>query len=256
MSKYKRLPDGTTVLKNSKPPKDKTPIFVMVLKETLDSSAWKAMSMGARVLYIALKRRYNHTVHNNGRVYLAQRKAAEEIGSHTNQVGRWFRELQHYGFIVLEKPGCLGVHGKGHAPRWRLTEVGYMNDLPTREFMQWQPGNAFINKQRRSLIRKKTEPRPRKLGHPVLENADKDVSVKIRTRKGTSVLENADKGNGQSVLENTDKSISPSASLVSAPSGACGEARNALDELASARRRHDELAQLVEAALKPNGGMH
>jgi hypothetical protein len=98
MGKWKRLPDGRTVLKNSKPPK--TPIFVMVLKETLDSPTWKAMSMGARVLYIALKRRYNHTVHNNGRVYLAQRTAAEEIGSDRHQIIRWFRELQHYGFIA------------------------------------------------------------------------------------------------------------------------------------------------------------
>ena len=97
--------------------------FVPLLKETLDAPAWKAMSHGARSLYVALKLRYNRDFHNNGKIYLAQRKAAEEIGSHTNQVSRWFRELQHYGFAVMMEGGRLGVDGKGQAPRWRLTEL-------------------------------------------------------------------------------------------------------------------------------------
>jgi hypothetical protein len=104
--------------------KGRLPPFVPLLKETLDSPAWKAMSHGARSLYIALKRRYNGNNHHNGRIYLSQREAANEIGSHTNQIARWFCELQQYGFIVMVKPGCLGVDGKGRAPHWRLTRIG------------------------------------------------------------------------------------------------------------------------------------
>ena len=37
----------------------------------------------------------------------------EEVGSGTSQIGRWFRELQPYGFIVMVSPSCLGVDGKG-----------------------------------------------------------------------------------------------------------------------------------------------
>src|SRR5262245_16068915 len=138
------------------------------------------MSHGARSLYIALKRRYNQTIHNNGRIYLAQRKAAEEIGSDHHQVIRWFRELQHYGFIVLERPGCLRGDGKGSVPKWRVTKVGYMTDPPTRDFMQWQPGNVFVNNPRNALIRKKpirrkTESRWRKHQQPCGESPTKGV---------------------------------------------------------------------------------
>jgi hypothetical protein len=113
------------------------------------------MSHGARILYIALKRRYNGQFHNNGRLYLSHRKAAEEINSDTNQITRWFRELQYYGFIVATAPGYLGVNGKGKAPLWRLTELGYIREPPTRDFIRWngvwfskhQPGGDRPKKQ-------------------------------------------------------------------------------------------------------------
>jgi hypothetical protein len=34
------------------------------------------------------------------------------------------------------------VEGKGKAPHWRLTELGYMKDLPTRDFERWN-GKKF-----------------------------------------------------------------------------------------------------------------
>jgi hypothetical protein len=47
--------------------------------------------------------------------------------------------LQHYGFIVLEKYGSLGVDGKGKAPLWRLTELGSVatDERPTKDFLRW-----------------------------------------------------------------------------------------------------------------------
>jgi hypothetical protein len=54
------------------------------------------------------------------------RDAAETIGSGTEEIVRWYRELEHYGFIVQVSGGCLGVDGEGFAPHWRLTELGYM----------------------------------------------------------------------------------------------------------------------------------
>jgi hypothetical protein len=125
--------------------KHKHPPFVMVTNQVLDAAAWRAMSTGARVLYVSLKRRYSPNYKNNGRIYLSQRRAAAEIGSSTNQITRWFRELQHYGFIVQTKPGYLGLEGKGRAAHWRLTEVAYMrgtsskgmDDMPTMDFLKW-----------------------------------------------------------------------------------------------------------------------
>jgi DNA-binding transcriptional regulator YhcF (GntR family) len=99
--------------------------FVPLLKETLESAAWRSMSPAARVLYIALKGRYGIILRNNGRIFLSVRESAEETGLNKDPIARAFRELTHYGFIVQTKGAALGVDGKGKAPHWRLTELGY-----------------------------------------------------------------------------------------------------------------------------------
>jgi hypothetical protein len=97
--------------------------FIPITKEIWESKAWRRMSTGARLLYIALRGRYIIKAPNNGHVYLSTRKAAQELGSDQKQVRRWYRELQHYGFIVQTRAGSVGLDGKGEAPHWRLTEL-------------------------------------------------------------------------------------------------------------------------------------
>jgi hypothetical protein len=70
------------------------PGWVPLLGETLGSPAWRAMSHGARSLYIALKRRHSRNFNNNGKIYLATRNAAKEVGSGLEEIGNWFRELE------------------------------------------------------------------------------------------------------------------------------------------------------------------
>lgn len=135
--------------KHERDRKEKLPPFVMALKSTMSTPAWRAMSHGARSLYYALKWRYNHKSCNSGRLFLSQRDAAKQIGSHHNEIARWFRELQHYGFIVQMSPGSLGVEGRGKAPHWRLTEAGYMRDMPTKEFERWD-GQKFKDEKTES----------------------------------------------------------------------------------------------------------
>ena len=122
-------------------PKNKQP-FTALLNETSDTTAWRALSHGARVLYASLKREYNPNiaVRWNGRIYLSLRNAEERMGSKRDQIIRWYRELQHYGFIVMTTPGCLGVEGKGKATKWRLTELKTEADgaAPTNDFMHWK----------------------------------------------------------------------------------------------------------------------
>jgi hypothetical protein len=145
--------------------------FVPLLKDTLDAPSWRAMSHGARSLYVALKRRYNQNNQNNGRLFLSLRDAEKELRSHHNQIVRWYRELQHYGFIVLQTAGVLGVKGRGQAPRWRLTELGYMRDPPTRDFNHWD-GKRFKKSQPHAPTTKTESrafsrtPRARKRAHP------------------------------------------------------------------------------------------
>ena len=150
------------------------------------------MSHGAQALYIALKRRYNMQAHNNGRLYLSHRMAAEEIRSSSNQITRWFRELQYYGFIVMMSRGYLGIYGKGQAPRWRLTEVGYMKEPPTRDFIRWN-GVQFSEKKKQD---------------PAAEIRS-GVQRKSAPLHGTSAAEIRSKGNSQSAAEIRSKSSIP-----------------------------------------------
>jgi len=144
-----------------KPRKDKGRIegpFVPMLIDTMGSPAWKAMSAYARVVYMALRSRYGHKIRNNGRIYLSTRDGAEETGFHKDTIVRSLRELSHYGFIVMTEPGCLGVNGRGKAPHWRLTELGYMHDPPTRDFLKWDGELFHEQKSPRYYTRKKQNP--------------------------------------------------------------------------------------------------
>jgi hypothetical protein len=132
--------------------------FVPMLVETMRSAAWRAMSPYARVVYIALKSHYSFKNRNNGRIYLFDRDGAEETGFNKDTIARSLRELKHYGFIVLTEPGCLGVNGKGKAPHWRLTELGYMRDPPTRDFMGWDGVIFREEKSSKYYLRKKQNP--------------------------------------------------------------------------------------------------
>ena len=121
---------------------ERTELFVMATLETLDAPAWRAMSLGARSLYLAIKRRYRRDTNNNGNIFLSQRQAEIEIGSKRDYVARWFRELRFYGFTEMTRSGALGLNGKGVAPHWRLTELPTKNDPPTRDFLKWN-GTPF-----------------------------------------------------------------------------------------------------------------
>ena len=81
---------------------------------------------------------------------MSTRDAEEELGRYSTRrnVMRWFRELQHYGFIVMVSPAHRGVNGHGKAPHWRLTEEWYLDKAPTRDFLSWD-GIPFTEKRKR-----------------------------------------------------------------------------------------------------------
>lgn len=134
--------------------------FTPLLKNTMSSDAWRATSHGARSLYTTLKSRYNGTLGNA--VYLSTRKAVEELGSHSHRdnVRRWFRELEYYGFIRMVSPGHLGVEGRGKAPHWRLTEEHFAGEPPTRDFLNWKGEVFHEQKSPKSYASKKQNPGP------------------------------------------------------------------------------------------------
>jgi hypothetical protein len=141
--------------------------FVPLDVEVMSSPAWRATSLGARWLYVHLKRRWSFKQRNNGRLFLSQRDAMKEIGAlHRDSISRWFRELQHYGFIVMTSPGSLGVDGKGKAPHWQLTELeayGGRNGntwmLPTKDYLKWD-GTKFRDNRGAVLRARNTKQNP------------------------------------------------------------------------------------------------
>lgn len=130
--------------------------FVPMLIPTMQSPAWKAMSPYARVVYIALRSRYGRKIKNNGRIWLSARDGAEETGFDRNRIARSLRELEHYGFIVPTRAPCLAGAGKGTATHWRLTELGYMQDQPTRDFMKWS-GEVFHEQKSPAYYRRRND---------------------------------------------------------------------------------------------------
>src|SRR5262245_57638400 len=119
----------------NKSKKGRLPAFVPLYRETMKTPAWIVMSNGAKVLYVYLKWNYNTKLQNH--VFISTRDAEKKLGSSRRYVRRWFRELEHYGFIVMINPGGLGVEGRGKAPHWRLTEEWHAGKAPTREFLYW-----------------------------------------------------------------------------------------------------------------------
>lgn len=206
--------------------KNRLPPFVALLVDTLDSPAWRAMSHGAKILYVALKRRYNYKNHNNGRIWLSQRDAARKLRSHHNEIARWYRELRYYGFIVMVTPGTLGVEGKGKAPRWRLTELGYMGAPPTRDFERWR-GLFFKDT--------KTKTRAGKPARGVRENRHTTVQENSATET-KSVPEMAHISNDEGARENQHRIILPYTSAHQRPLVTAGADKTSLLFVAQGRR--------------------
>jgi hypothetical protein len=135
---------------------ERLPQFFPLLKGTLDSPAWRALSHGARSLYVSLKRRQPK---GRNKVWLSYNDAIHELACSRRKVKEWFCELEHYGFIVLEQLGSLGIQGKGKSPIWRLTELGVTSrcaaqgvlEPPTRDFLSWD-GTKFDAKKFRNPV--------------------------------------------------------------------------------------------------------
>ena len=165
--------------------------FVPMLTETMKSAAWRATSPHARIVYIALKSRYSFDARNNGRIYLSARAGAEETGLDRTRIARSLRELQHYGFIVMTEAGCLGLNGRGKAPHWRLTELGYMHEPATKHFLKWD-GELF-HEQKSPAYYTRRDGRLAKLGATQKQNPVRtsltdcqsvtDITVSERSRQ-------------------------------------------------------------------------
>ena len=148
--------------------------FIPAFVETRRTPAWKAMSMGARELYMTLK--VHHFVgfkNNNGRIFLSERKAMEEMGvSNREWIRRWYRELQHYGFIVMTNPRKPRCRGQGQssavAPDRTRNPIGRLKGTNSR--LQ-EMGRHAVQRQP-NLARSRTEAEKQNPGRETTSRVD------------------------------------------------------------------------------------
>jgi hypothetical protein len=130
--------------------------FVPLLTATMATPAWRAMSFGARLVYVGLRAKMYHDARNNGTFYLSCRAAAKALGTKsTRSVVRWLAELEHYGFVRKTGEGFLGLNGRGIAARYCLTEYAHGTNSPTRDFEQWN-GELFAYTPRRPVAKNRS----------------------------------------------------------------------------------------------------
>jgi hypothetical protein len=107
--------------------------------------------------------------------FLSYRDALADLGRKSHKkIAQWFLELQHYGFVVMERHGSLGVDGRGKSPLWRLTELpNHATGEPaTKDYLRWD-GVIFEAKTERPC------PYPRRNKRRPL------VVTSMRTTEGT-----------------------------------------------------------------------
>src|SRR5262245_61674626 len=117
--------------------------YVAVPKAIMATSAWRALSPWARLLWIDLRGWLRNDNLNNGNVHRACRKAAEAIGANKDTIARRFVELEHFGFLRKTAGGFLGSDGRGIAAKYRFTDLAYGTHAATRDYEKWN-GELFV----------------------------------------------------------------------------------------------------------------
>jgi hypothetical protein len=136
----------------------KLPPFTALFRHTTNSSAWAALSPGARAAFFELQSNYNTNRQNT--VFLSARMGSKKLNAHKDTVTKWLHELEHYGFIVMVQGAHLGVHGTGKAAHYRLTDRPYAGNSPTYDFQNWD--GVLFTHQKQNPVRLGRTPRPKK----------------------------------------------------------------------------------------------
>ncbi len=108
--------------------------FVKLTKNIYQSAAWRDLRPVARCIYIEIRQRYKGF--NNGEIALSCRDAATATHCSTNTARRAFQELVEHGFIKMITKGRFTYR---NATEWALTDARLNNELPTKDWYQWQP---------------------------------------------------------------------------------------------------------------------
>lgn len=127
--------------------KQKEGHWTKLLRTTLETPAWQALSPTAQALYPWLKLEWRgNNANNNGKIRFSVRQASAAIGVSMNTAAKAFHDLQAKGFIVTKEPARLGLSGEAKAPAYEITELA----IPSREeqegrklYKDWREGHDY-----------------------------------------------------------------------------------------------------------------
>jgi hypothetical protein len=230
--------------------------FVALPKAIMATPAWRAMTFGARLLWIEMRGWLRNDRLNNGKQHLSCRDAAEAIGADKSTVARWFVENEHYGFLRKTAAGFLGSDGRGIAAKYRFTDLAHGTHPATRDYEKWD-GVLFEGRpKKQNPVRKKRTPRTQK------------ADIRKGSNEGSVCTQKADIGESAKCTQKADQSRLPSQSereegregiiqgslTVRAPVQA-GGAGSSPAPVAQPLQVSPELEQLIKSkSIRGNGG--
>lgn len=125
----------------------RTEHWTKMIRNTMETPAWRALSTTAQALYPWLKMEWKGPqANNNGRISLPVREAAERLGCGRDTAARAFHDLQAKGFLLLIDHGRMGVEGKGAPPTYEITELASRDgdsNSGKKLYLHWQAGHDF-----------------------------------------------------------------------------------------------------------------
>lgn len=121
--------------------------FAPMIRDTMETPAWRALSSTSQSLYVWLKLEWKGAANNNnGKIQFSNRQASNCLGVSINTASRAFHDLQAKGFIVVTKAAILGVGGDAKSACYEVTEMSIpQNDKhkPRQLYKNWKPEQEF-----------------------------------------------------------------------------------------------------------------
>ena len=119
--------------------------WTKMVRPTMQTDAWRALSTTAQALYPWLKFEWHGPkANNNGKLRLSVRQAAECLGCNPKTAMRGFHDLQAKGFLVQTEGACLGAGGDAQSPAYEITEIALPgSNTGRRLYREWEVGHDF-----------------------------------------------------------------------------------------------------------------
>lgn len=120
--------------------------WTKMLRPTMQTDAWRALSTTSQALYPWLKLEWRGPENNNnGKLRLSVRQASNCLGVSLNTASKAFHDLQAKGFLVITERAVLGSSGDAKSAAYELTEIAlpHANGQPRALYKQWKPKHDY-----------------------------------------------------------------------------------------------------------------